>query len=66
MTSFHRPQLPVVLAASFTACASQLSEALHGLCREDQRACSGQRTQYWDKVILRGAQRTWGFAALPQ
>lgn len=45
MTSFPRPQLPV-LTSSLTAFASQLSEALCGLCREGQHACSGQGTKH--------------------
>lgn len=66
ITCFIRHPLAALLAASLTTPSPQLSEALHGLCREDQGACWGQGTEYLYEDILWEVQPTWGVAASHQ
>ena len=66
ITCFNGHPLAALLAFSLTTPSPQLSEALHGLCREDQGACWGQGTEDVFGDILRGVQQTWGVAASHQ
>lgn len=66
IASLNRHRLPVVLDSSLPNPTPQLSEALYGLCREDQGAHWGQGTEDLSEGILQGAQQTWSIAALQQ